>query len=271
MPTLICSSRYTVDSQILRRTAHELEWETLRIDGNRVPDWFEPPDDEVAFFYTAPQAFDIASHFGRSLIGCNPDWTVNLPQVLLQRELRQMSLAEALETIDNHFVKHAVRKAFPAAIYNPRTLAEATSVIDLASLVHVGEPVHWKHEYRCFIANRKVMSISPYVYDSEVVTDYSSFPTVSEPELAAACSFAESVLSHPDVLSPDAFVLDVGVIAGRGWAVVECNECWASGIYACHPESVLNVLLRSSAKMTTQVSRWNFEQHYLLACPDAKR
>ena len=89
MPSLICSSRYTIDSRILRKTAQSLGWETLRLDGNTIPDWFDPPDTEIALFYTAPHAFDIAKQLGRTLVGCNPDWTVNLPPELLNRQLRQ--------------------------------------------------------------------------------------------------------------------------------------------------------------------------------------
>lgn len=41
---------------------------------------------------------------------------------------------------------------------------------------------------------------------------------------------------------PRAAVIDVGVIAGRGWAVVEQNAAWGSGIYGCDPQQVLEVL-----------------------------
>lgn len=269
MPSLICSSRYTIDSQILRKAAQQLGWETLRLDGKRIPDWFDPPDNDFAFFYTAPHVFDIAKQLNRKMLGCNPDWAVNLPPELLRRELRQTTLADALANIQDHFVKHAVSKAFPAAVYDQQSLADATSSIHPSSLVHVGEPVDWTHEYRCFVASRKVMTVSPYVYDGVIVTDYDSFPTVLDSEISTVRAFAESVLEHPNVDCPDAFVLDVGKIAGRGWAVVECNECWASGIYACDPVTVLQTLLRGNADSATmQSSTWDFAQHYSLACPE---
>ena len=104
MPSLICSSRYTVDSQILRKTAQSLGWETLRLDGDKIPDWLEPPDSQIAFFYTAPHAFDIARQLGRTLIGCNPNWTVDLPSELLQRELVQTTLRDALQINQARFV-----------------------------------------------------------------------------------------------------------------------------------------------------------------------
>ncbi len=267
MPSLICSSRYTVDSQILRKTAQDLGWETLRLDGNTIPDWFDPPDDQIALFYTAPHAFDIARQLGCQLIGCNPDWTCNLPSEFLLRELRQTSLKEALSQVKGQFVKHSVSKAFPAKIYDADSLAEATPAIHPDSLVHIGEPVTWTHEFRCFVANQSVQAVSPYVYYGEIVADYDSFPVVPTSELEQVHTFARQVIQHPNVATPPAFVLDVGVIADRGWAVVECNECWASGIYACDPANVLQTLLCGSAPTGTIQTQWDFSQHYSQACP----
>ena len=243
MPSLICSSRYTIDSQILRKTAQSLGWETLRLDGNTIPDWFDPPDSEIALFYTAPHAFDIAKQLGRTLVGCNPNWTVNLPTETLNRDLRQTTLGDAL------------RMTKPS--------------IHRDSLVHIGEPVEFECEFRCFVAQSRVNTISPYVYDGQIVSDYESFPAVDESELEKVRAYAETVLNHPDVPSPPAFTLDVGIIRGRGWAVVECNECWASGIYACDPTRVLETLVLAAVQSDTmKTSPWNFQQHYTNACPN---
>jgi hypothetical protein len=37
-------------------------------------------------------------------------------------------------------------------------------------------------------------------------------------------------------------VLDVGIITNRGWAVIEQNAAWGSGIYGCDPVQVLEVI-----------------------------
>ena len=270
MPSLICSSRYTIDSQILRKTAQSLGWETLRLDGSTIPDWFAPPDPDIALFYTPPHAFDIAKQLGRTLVGCNPDWSVKLPSEFLKRELRQTTLQKALLITEPQFVKHAVSKAFPAAVYDAEKLAIETSNIDRESLVHIGEPVNFECEFRCFVSMDGVNTVSPYVYDGQIVSDYESFPSVPESQLDQVRSYAESVLNHPDVSSPPAFTLDVGFIRGRGWAVVECNECWASGIYACDPIRVLETLVSAAVKSDTiNSSPWDFRQHYANACPNS--
>ncbi len=49
---------------------------------------------------------------------------------------------------------------------------------------------------------------------------------------------------------PPAVVLDVGHLQGRGWAVVEANAAWGSGIYGCEPASVLRVVERACVHRT---------------------
>ena len=44
---------------------------------------------------------------------------------------------------------------------------------------------------------------------------------------------------------PPAFVVDVGLVEGRGWAVVEFNPAWCSGLLGTDPTAVLSVLKRS--------------------------
>lgn len=268
MPSLILSSRYTTDSQLLRETAQRLGWETLRVDGPQIPDWYDPPDDQVALFYTAPHAFEIAAQLSRTLLGCNSDWTVRLPREFLLRELRQTTLGEALQLQGESFIKHAISKAFPASIYASEALANVAANVPTSALVHVGEPVEWSVEYRCFVLDREIAAISPYKRHGKVIENHSDTLGAPSREMDAAWHFASSVLHSPAVDCPPAFVLDVGVIDGRGWAVVECNECWASGIYACDPKLALDVLCRACVRaetMTDDDRRWDCQLHYLAA------
>lgn len=70
-------------------------------------------------------------------------------------------------------------------------------------------------------------------------------------ELDEASVFVHSVLHDPRVPLPRAAVIDVGRIAGRGWAIVEQNGAWGSGLYGCDPEQVLHVLRHAAEKRQT--------------------
>jgi hypothetical protein len=109
----------------------------------------------------------------------------------------------------------------------------------------VAEPVDWLVEYRCFVLEREVVTLSPYRRNGQVIEGHADTLGVPALETDAARQFASAVLTSASVACPPVFVLDVGQIVDRGWAVVECNECWASGIYACDPVKVLTTLLRA--------------------------
>lgn len=112
--------------------------------------------------------------------------------------------------------------------------------------VLVAEPVRWEAEYRCFCLEGRVKACSPYLRSGELAkqTDYAA----SSEELSAATEFAELVLASPEAVAPKAIVLDVGQIIGQGWAVVEANAAWGSGIYGCDPGAVLDVIRHATVQ-----------------------
>jgi hypothetical protein len=58
---------------------------------------------------------------------------------------------------------------------------------------------------------------------------------------------------------PPAFVVDVGLIEGRGWAVVEFNPAWCSGLLGADPAAVLGVLewaCRDGNVLAVEDRRW---------------
>jgi hypothetical protein len=146
------------------------------------------------------------------------------------------------------FIKPAEEKCFEARVYSsgaelppPGPLPDNLSVL-------VQEVVEWTLEFRCFVLEGRVVTASPYWRQGQMaMADDESWPA-SESEMATAVGFCESVLRDPEVLVPEAVVVDVGVIRNRGWAVVECNAAWGSGIYGCDPVKVLRMLPRSCPK-----------------------
>jgi len=61
------------------------------------------------------------------------------------------------------------------------------------------------------------------------------------------------------VAVPPAFVLDIGITAERGWAVVEGNPCWGAGLYGCTPREALHTArraVRRQAALTENEKNW---------------
>ncbi len=128
-------------------------------------------------------------------------------------------------------------KSFTAKVYEgvelPTELSDDTPVL-------VQEVVSWEKEFRCFILDRMVKTFSIYLRNGELQkeTGYES----SEEEDNEMLAFANRVLADDRIYLPRATVLDFGLIQNRGWAVVESNGAWASGIYGCDPVAALEVI-----------------------------
>ena len=106
--------------------------------------------------------------------------------------------------------------------------------------VLIQEIVHWEVEYRCFVAQRTVKAASAYWrFGKEPRSENGAWHT---DELADAIAFCNEVLADSNVRVPEACVVDVGIIKGRGWGVIESNAAWSSGIYGCDGAAVLPVL-----------------------------
>lgn len=123
-----------------------------------------------------------------------------------------------------------VGKVYPDPIKQIQTLPHNTEVI-------VSEPVEWDIEFRAFIFDRQVKTISPYSRKGELVEQ----ATAQEWEEGEA--FANKVAK----LYKEPFVVDVGYmthpVSGKsGWAVVEANGAWGSGVYGCDPIEALKVI-----------------------------
>jgi hypothetical protein len=270
MTLLVVYSRFSKDSQILRKSAQQLGWETLRLDGLELPDWVDESEPEVAIFATIPGAIAIAEKFSRTLLGCDADWLPNLPQQFRKREIERATLADALHGSDGRFIKSAITKHLAGKLWSASDLRQAAERFAANLAVYVAEPVEFIVEYRCFIADREVATISPYRRFDQCFDDATECMNEPMSERIEAIQFAQTVLRSRDVATPPAFVLDVGIIKDRGWAVVEANECWASGIYHCDPFKILEVLLKScipNQPRTAIHARWNFADHYAAAVP----
>lgn len=271
MPTLILSSSYNTESRILRSAAQSLDWETFRFQGDNIPTWYEAKDKQHAIYCTVPKAFDVARRLDSILLGCSGSWLSSLPDKFTGRRIETLELKDAICLEEHCFIKPALGKSFDAATRTGQALRSQTSHLPPSLLVHVSDVVEWEMEYRCFAKDKEVKTLSPYRRGDALFSSYASPLRGPRREADAAREFANLVLSS--VPCPSAFVLDVGIIRGRGWSVVEPNECWGAGVYGCTPSEVLEVLLAATVARRTATGedmKWNYAEHYFLACPHMK-
>ena len=74
------------------------------------------------------------------------------------------------------------------------------------------------------------------------VLDVSVYEGTANPKEATA--LAERLAQA--ITLPRAVVVDVGLIAGRGWSVIEFNAAWGAGLNGCRAERVLPAVLCAS-------------------------
>lgn len=241
MTTLLMSSRHTNDDQALWRAAIGRAWSVARARGIRLP---EIDDSEIVLYMEALYAPTIARLIGRQLLDPAEDWLVNVPHEFTKRRITLTTLGQAHGLTDPAFVKPPNDKSFAAQVYESGACLPQEFDTDMPVLV--SEPVQWEAEFRCFCLDGRVRTLSPYLRSGRHAkhTDY----TAASDELRAATEFAETVLATPEIGTPRAVVLDVGQIVGQGWAVVEANGAWGSGIYGCDPGVVLDVIRHATVQ-----------------------
>ncbi len=234
MTTLILSNRYTDDSQQLWRAAtYDLGWEVVRLQNWRLPK--QSLSNPVVYVESlfAPM---IGEQLGLNLREPPEDWLENCPREFTKRSVELFDAKNCRRLLDMggiYFIKPPNDKSFPAKMYErlPDYINEDASVL-------VQDVVEWEKEFRCFCLDGKVRTLSIYCRNHQVQKHedwYASFP-----ELQEAREFAETVLGS--VETPRSIVMDVGVIKNKGWAVVELNAAWGSGIYGSNPIEVLHVV-----------------------------
>ncbi len=242
MKLLILPPRYTPDSIALWRAAIERGWTPERLQSWSVP---EELRGQPAVIYGEPLfALAVAEALGARLLEPPADWIANLPEIYRGRDVQFTTLERARCAAFPRFIKPAVEKCFPAAVYDSADGLPAPGIVPESTPVLCAEPVHWEAEYRCFVLDRRIMTSSVYFRDGELAQAEDGGWPMSDPERQAVERLAGQVLADASVTVPEAVVMDVGVIAGQGSAVLELNAAWGSGIYGCDPQKVLTVIER---------------------------
>lgn len=234
MTHLILSPRHTPDSNTLWKAALNLGWKINRLYKYRIED---NTADSTAKIYGENLFVEvIAQQLGIALIAIPPSWLATLPTEYLKRKVELKRLKDCRSFTEKLFIKPASGKLFDARVYDSGTELPSSDIQDDKTPVLVSEPVTWAKEFRCFIKQQRLMTLSAYSLVGELHLD------ASPQEFADAENFCRKLLNDTNIHLPPSIVIDIGIIKDRGWAVVEANPTFASGIYNCDPAKVLDCL-----------------------------
>ena len=255
MRTLVLPPRYTPDTIAIGRAAAIAGWAVERLSGWRVPDWLRGQD--VTLYGEPLFASVVAADLGVALLEPPVEWLPGLPAHYRQRDVRLAMLEEARRLHRRAFVKPADEKCFAPVVIDSGPELPGEDILPGNTRILIADAVRWEVEFRCFVRERKVVTLSVYLRRGELAQ--SPDGTWIDERTEAAHEFATSVCTNPAVALPPAVVVDVGLIESRGWAVVEANAAWGSGIYGSDPSAVLPVVPRSCLRadaVTADDDRW---------------
>lgn len=245
MPTLLLSPRHGEDSRLLWRAAVHLGW-----DVRRVHNWEVPPltTDDIVIYGEPLLCSLLSQRLNLALDQPALDWLPNLPRTMRKRDVRLTSLGEARAVTRRAFIKPAEEKGVEAKIYESGAELPGPDLFRDDLPVLVQEIVHWRSEFRCFVLGSSVLTTAPYWLNGKIAQDNNRDWLKDAPENTEAAAFCATVLADPTVRHPHAFVMDVGETSDRGWAVIEANAAFSSGIYGNDPFKALEVIRQAVRK-----------------------
>jgi hypothetical protein len=261
MTTLLLSSWSLPGVRALSDEARKLGWRTYALDESPSPQL----SGQVVFYGGSDVALEVARRFHLALIEPPLDLLARLPLAYRHRAVECCKFRELHRLKAPTFVKpaDALDKAFDAGTYSDAPDIRTPRGIDPDTPVLVAEPVQWLAEYRCFVLEGKVSASSPYLsFGRPVWRPYAEGGYASKTS-ASVSAFCDRLFAHSQVAFPPAFVMDVGLIEDRGWAVVEFNPVWCSGLLGADPNQVLPVLRRAcqnAASVSTTDRLWVIER-----------
>jgi hypothetical protein len=124
------------------------------------------------------------------------------------------------------FVKSMQQKLIRAAVYSSadQLRYESCSLPESTALI-ASEVVNFSSEHRLFVLNGQIVAHSEYADNVQ-----------EEGLLDAATMFLR------EFPTASAFVLDMGFLPGRGWAIVEANPVWGASLRGCPADKVLGCI-----------------------------
>jgi hypothetical protein len=243
--TLMLSPKHGEDSSHLRKAALARGWRVVRWSNWQLPSGLDTTGESC--LYASPLFAERVSQLtGLKFSEPPDDWLTSLPADLVKRRIRAITLAEARQESERAFYKPASFKVFKAAVYSSGEELPNETDADGSTPVLVSEIVHWESEFRFFLLNGEALTGSVYYRNGESAQVNGAWPSEPE-EYEAARLMAERAYTAGEKLHRSV-VIDTGYIRGVGWAVIEANPSWGSGLYGCEPQRALDVIAEAAGR-----------------------
>jgi hypothetical protein len=248
MPTLIVEPRALVgptggapaayaNEQRLIAAADALGWSVRAADADPAAGVSDP-----AVYVSTDRALDVAAALGLALLEPPLDLLTRVPDRYLRRRVEAATFGDLGRLRGPTFVKPAdpLDKWFDAGVYADVRDIRTRGPGRPDAPVLLSEVVEWSVELRYFVHDGRAVAGSPYLAcGSPAWRCHPRTPSAVPP---AGLAVVEGVCAALAAELPPAFVLDVGRIDDRGWAVVEFNPVWSAGLLNADPRAVLPAL-----------------------------
>lgn len=239
---LLLSFRFSNDSRTLGMTASQAGWDVERMHEWKIPDLAVGRKDLVIYGEHLFAEF-VAERTGIKLVEPADDLLQKLPYELRLREVSMIKLKNARAEVGPKFIKPPGFKNLKAMVYSSGAALPNDPEMDDIDVL-VSDIVDFAVEFRVFILAEKIVDFCAYARDGKLnLGDGVVLWPWTEAEEVGAIELVNKVIASGQL--PEAVALDVGLIRDKGWAVVEANPSWGSGIYGCDPTKILPVLAKS--------------------------
>ena len=235
---IVLSPNFSEDSLIISNAVINSPYQTMRFGSWNIPE--SQQENVIAVYGEDLFTTVVAEQCGFHLIKPKNDWLAHIPYKYTLRTIDYNTFGN-IKNIRNKFIKPVDFKFFPAGVYESTNDIQGFDTIDDTIEVFVSDVVNWSIEIRCFIVDRTVLTWSTYVYDGKIhITNQ-----IQQNEEQEMLRFLSHFLSDPAIELPKSVVIDVGFIPNKGWALIEANPVWSSGVYACDPKKVIQAIIES--------------------------
>ncbi|MCX8533138.1 ATP-grasp domain-containing protein [Chryseobacterium luquanense] len=236
------SPMYTEDSNNLKKASINSPYELNRFNAKwSIPEEFR--SNVIAVYGEDIYAEIVAEQCNLTLTKPDDNWLSKISEEFTKRKISYGRLKEFVDE-ENIFIKCSDFKNFKAGVFDQVTNIKGFDSLDLESTVFTSEVVEWELEVRCFVLNNEIKTYSSYWRNDEFDTNQ-----LSKTEQKDLFEFFNKFMKQYSETLPKAIVLDFGIIKGKGWALIEANPAWCSGLYDCDAEKALEVIVESCVKI----------------------